>query len=363
VTTGELAPSIVQVPDLTAKRSWRSVKDLLLTGLMLASVLAVAVPLVAVVAAVFGRGIRIVAAGFPHFFIDEIPLVGRRPGPGMGPAILGTLLAMGAATLLSVPLGVLGAVYLTEYGARSRFARLVRFLADVMTGVPSIVMGLFIYVTWTLTFGYSAFGGALALACLMLPVVLGATEHMLALVPAHLREASYAVGATKSRTILTVVLPAALPGIISGSLLAVARAAGETAPLLFTVGAASAYNPRLFTEANAALSVQIFANATSSFVAAQDRAWGAALTLVLLTFVVTLTARLVTARFATRRSLECPCRIESTGDARGAPWCRSRPPRIAAGTSSRRSRTAARCSSSTGSRSTTASSARCAACR
>lgn len=301
MTTAEIADPVLAAPDLSAKRSWRSTKDAIVTGLMLAAAVAVAVPLVAVVASVFGRGVRIALAGFPHFFIDEIPLVGRRPGPGMGPAILGTLLATGAATLLSVPLGVLGAVYLTEYGVRSRFARLVRFLADVMTGVPSIVMGLFIYVTWTLLFGYSAFGGALALACLMLPVVIGATEQMLELVPTHLREAAYAVGASKSRTIVRIVLPAALPGIISGSLLAVARASGETAPLLFTVGAASAYNPHLFTQANTALSVQIFGNATSSFVAAQDRAWGAALTLVLLTFVVTMAARLVTARFATRR--------------------------------------------------------------
>ena len=134
----------------------------------------------------------------------------------MGPAILGTLLVTGAATLIAVPLGVLGAVYLHEYGVKNRFSRLVRFMATVMTGVPSIVMGLFIYVMWTLTFGYSAFGGSLALACLMLPVVIGSTEQMLRLVPNHLREASYALGTTKSRTILTVVLPAALPGIVSG---------------------------------------------------------------------------------------------------------------------------------------------------
>jgi phosphate transport system permease protein len=196
---------------------------------------------------------------------------------------------------------VLGAIYLHEYGKTSRFAKLVRFMSTVMTGVPSIVMGLFVYIIWTLTFGYSAFGGALALACLMLPVVIGATEQMLKLVPAHLREAAYALGTTQSRTIMTVVLPAALPGIVSGSLLAVARAAGETAPLLFAVGAATAYNPHLFEQANTALSMQIFANANSSFVAAQDRAWGAALTLVLLTFLVTLAARIVTARVAKRR--------------------------------------------------------------
>jgi phosphate transport system permease protein len=162
-------------------------------------------------------------------------------------------------------------------------------------------MGLFIYLTWTLHFGYSAFGGALALACLMLPVVIASTEQMLRLVPPNLREASYALGGSKSRTILTVVLPAALPGIVSGSLLAVARAAGETAPLLFAVGAATAYNPHLFSEANTALSVQIFGNATSSFVAAQDRAWGAALTLMLLAFTVTFVARTFTARFALKR--------------------------------------------------------------
>jgi phosphate transport system permease protein len=131
--------------------------------------------------------------------------------------------------------------------------------------------------------------------------VIGATEQMLKLVPDHMREAAFALGASKSRVILTVVLPAALPGIVSGCLLAVARAAGETAPLLFTIGAATAYNPHLFTEANTALSVQIFGNATSSFAAAQDRAWGAALTLVVLTFTLTVVARVVAARFAAKR--------------------------------------------------------------
>jgi phosphate transport system permease protein len=301
MTAGTYTEPVISVADLGAKRSWRSVKSAIMTGLMIAAVAIVALPLVAVVGAVFSRGLRVALHDFPAFFTAEIPLVARRAGPGMGPAILGTVLATGAATLIAVPLGVLGAVYLHEYGVRNVFSRLVRFMANVMTGVPSVVMGLFIYVMWTMRFGYSAFGGALALACLMLPVVIGASEQMLRLVPPHLREASYAVGASKSRTILTVVLPAAMPGIVSGALLAVARAAGETAPLMFAVGAASAYNPNLFKEANTALSVQIFGNATSSFVPAQDRAWGAALTLVLLTFVLTLVARVVTARFARRR--------------------------------------------------------------
>lgn len=288
-------------PDLSAKRSFRSIKSSAMTGLMVASVLAVALPLIAVLWAVLVRGATVAFHDFPSFFVDEVPHIARRPGGGMGPAILGTFLVTGAATCIAVPLGVLGAVYLHEYGGKNNFSRLVRFMSTVMSGVPSIVMGLFIYLVWTLHFGYSAFGGSLALACLMLPVVIGSTEQMLRLVPNHLREASYALGTSKSRTIVTVVLPAALGGIVSGSLLAVARAAGETAPLLFAVGAANEYNPHLFEEANTALSIQIFGNATSAFVSAQDRAWGAALTLVMVTFLATLAARLFTARIAKKR--------------------------------------------------------------
>ncbi len=292
---------MITAQDLQTRRTWRSAKSEIMTGLMVAAFAAVAIPLIAVLYSVISRGIGVALHGFPDFFTETIPIVSRKAGPGMGPAILGTILVTGGATLIAVPLGIMGAVYLHEYGGTARFAKVVRFMATVMTGVPSIVMGLFVYITWTLRFGYSAFGGSLALACLMLPVVINSTEQMLKLVPAHLREASYALGATKSRTILTIVLPAALPGIVSGALLAVARAAGETAPLLFAVGAATAYNPHFFSEANTALSVQIFTNANSSFVAAQDRAWGAALTLVLLTFLLTLVARMVAARFALKR--------------------------------------------------------------
>jgi phosphate transport system permease protein len=268
---------------------------------MFASIVVVAIPLAAVLWSVISQGGSTAFRDFPSFFTETIPRISRKPGPGMGPAILGTLLATGGATLIAVPVGILGAVYLHEYGGKGRFAGLVRFMATVMTGVPSVVMGLFVYLIWTLHFGYSAFGGALALACLMLPVVIGSTEQMLRLVPPQLREAAYALGTTKSRAVLTVVLPAALPGIVSGSLLAIARAAGETAPLLFTVGAATAFNPHLFSEANTALSLQIFSNAVSAFAPAQDRAWGAALTLMMVTFAVTLVARFFTARFALKR--------------------------------------------------------------
>jgi phosphate transport system permease protein len=287
--------------DLRARPSWRRTKNVIFSVLMGAAFVVVLIPLIAVIASVISRGAGAVFSGFPDFFTEEIPLVSRRAGPGMGPAILGTLLVTLGATVIAVPLGILGAVYLHEYGGTSKFARVVRFMATVMTGVPSIVMGLFVYVMWTMEHGYSAFGGSLGLACLMLPVVIGSTEQMLRLVPTHLREASYALGATRSRTIVTVVLPAALPGIVSGCLLAVARAAGETAPLLFTIGAASKFVPAFFEQANTALSVQIFVNANSSFVGAQDRAWGAALTLVVLTFTLTVIARVFTARFALKR--------------------------------------------------------------
>jgi phosphate transport system permease protein len=286
---------------LEPRMSWRTVKNTMMTVVMIAAFVAITIPLIAILYSLISRGAAVAAKDFPAFFTETIPVVSRRAGPGMGPAILGTLLCMGGATLIAVPLGILGAIYLHEYGRASKFAKVVRFMAMVMTGVPSIVMGLFVYVMWTMRFGYSAFGGALALACLMLPIVIGATEQMLRLVPDHMREAAFALGARKSRVILTVVLPAALPGILSGCLLAIARAAGETAPLLFTIGASTAYNTSLTSGANTALSVQIFSNATSSFVPAQDRAWGAALTLVVLTFLLTVIARIVSARFAARR--------------------------------------------------------------
>jgi phosphate transport system permease protein len=218
----------------------------------------------------------------------------------MGPAVLGTLLTTGAATAMAVPLGVLAAVYLNEYGGKGRLAAAIRLLSDVMAGVPSIVMGLFVYTVWVLRYGQTGFAGALALACLMLPIVIRSAETALALVPDELREASAALGARTSRTILTVVLPAALPGVLSGALLAVARAAGETAPLLFTIGTVTSPNSSLLDGTNTALSAQIFSNARQPFDAAIDRAWGAALTLIVLVFVLTAVARLIARRFTVR---------------------------------------------------------------
>jgi phosphate transport system permease protein len=172
-----------------------------------------------------------------------------------------------------------------------------------MAGVPSIVMGLFVFTAFTLKFGLIGIGGSLALACLMLPIVIRATESMLSLVPRELREASYALGTTKSRTVLTVVLPAALPGITSGCLLAVARAAGETAPLLFTIGILSQHaNWSVFDNSNTTLSQQIFINAQQPFEGAQARAWGAALTLIAMVLVLTVAARAIASRLSVKPS-------------------------------------------------------------
>jgi phosphate transport system permease protein len=265
------------------------------TGLVFASVVVAAIPLIAIVFYVLKKGGGVISV---DFLTKDIPILTRSVGPGMGPAIVGTLLITGTATLMAVPLGILAAVYLNEYGKKNRLSTVIRTMSDVMTGVPSIVMGLFIYTVWVLRYGLSGFAGALALACLMLPIVIRSTEEILRLVPDGLREASLALGASRARTIVTVVLPAAISGITSGALLAVARASGETAPLLFTVGASRKANWHVFSGANTALSTQIFRNAQQPFPGAQDRAWGAALTLIVLVVVLTIGARLITKRFA-----------------------------------------------------------------
>jgi len=272
-----------------------------MSTLMAAALLLVLIPLVLVFFVVIQKGASSMSWSF---LTKDIPVRAREIGPGMGPAIVGTLIITLVATLIAVPIGILGAVYLNEYGGTGPFARVVRFMSTVMTGVPSIVMGLFIYVSFTIrlgTNGYQALGGSLALAALMLPIIIRSVEEMLRLVPENLREASMGLGATKSRTILTVVLPAALPGVVSGCLLAVARAAGETAPLIFTIGAAKALNLNPFKGPMAALPREIFVNAQQPFPGANERAWGAALTLIVLAFLLTVIARIVSARFALKR--------------------------------------------------------------
>ena len=282
--------------DLREAAGWRRTKNKIATVAMVLAFGIVLIPLVFVLFTVIAKG----ASAISWSFLTGGPIppnVVPAGIGGMGPAVVGTLLITGLAAVIAVPLGVRGAIYVHEYGGRGPLAQVVRFMADVMTGVPSIVMGLFIFSIWVLHFGYSGLAGALALACLMLPVVIRSSEEMLKLVPDPLREASYALGATKSRVTLTVVLPAAIGGIVSGALLAIARAAGETAPLLFTILTVTATNTNVFSGANTALSTQIFANATQPYLGAQSRAWGSALTLIAIAFILMIVARIVTARF------------------------------------------------------------------
>lgn len=291
-------PRDAGAPDLSrrALSTRRRLTNQIAMGAIALALLVAVVPLGLVVYSVVAKGGGVMSL---DFLTDDISLSVRRAGGGMGPAIVGTLIVTGMAALMAIPLGVLGAIYLNEYGKQRPLARLIRTLADIMTGVPSIVMGLFIYTIWVLTFEErSGFAGALALACLMLPVVIRSTEEMLRLVPDELRQASLALGARKWRTTLTVVLPAAISGITSGSLLAIARAAGETAPILFVVGAVNEPNWNLFSGENTALTAQIFSNASQPFEVAQERAWGAALTLIVIVLVFTIVARIISNRFA-----------------------------------------------------------------
>jgi phosphate transport system permease protein len=266
---------------------------------MIGSLLIALIPVVVIAVYVASKGAGVMSVSF---LTKNLPIVTQFPGGGIAPAIVGTLVITGVAALMAIPLGILAAVFLNEYGRRRRIAHVIRFMADVMTGVPSIVMGLFVATVWVsagLHFGYSGFAGSIALAALMLPIVIRSCEEMLKLVPEDLRLASDALGARRWRTIVSVVLPAALPGIVSGAMLAVARAAGETAPLLFTIGVTTSVNANPFHGTNTTLSQEIWFNAQTPFAAAKDRAWGAALTLILIVFVFTVLARVVARRFST----------------------------------------------------------------
>lgn len=259
------------------------------------SVAVAVIPLGLVVYYVLRKGLHVMSWGF---LTERIPRQPQTVGGGMGPAIIGTVLTTGLASLLAIPLGVLGAIYLNEYGKQRLLARTIRTMADVMTGVPSIMMGLFIFIGFVLVTGeQNAFAGALALAALMLPIVIRTSEEMLRLVPDELRQASLALGARRWKTTVSVVLPAAISGITSGALLAIARAAGETAPVVLVIGLI--YRPnRSFSGPNTTLTAQIYRNAAEPFAPANDRGWGAALTLVVMVLITTLAGRLIANRFA-----------------------------------------------------------------
>ena len=214
---------------------------------------------------------------------------------GIKSAVLGTIEIVALASAISIPIGIGVAVWLVEYGQDSRFASIVRFFIDVLTGVPSILFGLFIYIVLVQGTGYAAYKGSLALALLMLPIVIRAVEVILLQVPGALRESALALGAPRWRVVFNVVLPTALPGMVTGLLLAIARAAGETAPLLFTAAATMKVSFNLGEPMNS-LPVQIYNDVISPTSAVVERAWGAALTLVVMILLLNLLARVVARR-------------------------------------------------------------------
>jgi phosphate transport system permease protein len=270
--------------------------DRVARALIAAATLVALVPLALVVYYLLKRGLGAIDGSF--FTSDPTGNFLGDQG-GVRSAILGTIEMVALAALITIPLGIAVALYLVEYGKQSRFAQIVRYFVDVMTGVPSIVFGLFIYVALVLGgFGgqsFTGYKGSLALSLLMLPIVARSAEVVLALVPDSLREAALALGAPRWKVTMRVVLPTALPGLVTGSLLAVARGAGETAPLLFTAAAVNGLSFNLDQRMNS-LPVQIFTDVAQPNDQLAQRAWGSAVVLVALVFLLTLIARLAQRR-------------------------------------------------------------------
>ncbi|MFE7973825.1 phosphate ABC transporter permease PstA [Streptomyces shenzhenensis] len=269
----------------------RQAKDRIATALVWVAFLLAVVPLVSLVWTTISRGVKVLDL---YFLTHSMGVVAdAQPGGGIYHAIIGSLEQVGLATIIAAPIGVLTAVYLVEYG-RGRLARAVTFFVDVMTGVPSIVAGLFI-LSLMLIFEMEPFGfaGSLALAILMMPVVVRSTEEMLKLVPNELREASLALGVPKWRTILKVVLPTSIGGITTGVMLAIARIAGETAPVLLLVFGNRYINNNPFEGAQQSLPLYIYQQYAQSAGenAAYDRAWAASLTLIAFVMILNLVAR------------------------------------------------------------------------
>lgn len=267
----------------------RKVVDLVARAACVAGTLLALVPLVLLITYVIEKGL----GGLSLDFFTKLPAPVGEKGGGFGNAILGTLELVGLACVMGIPVGVLAGVYLSEFGD-NRFAHVVRFSADVMSGVPSIAVGVFVYVAIVLqTRSFSALAGGVSLAIIMLPTVTRTTEELLKLVPQSLREAGLALGVPKWRVIFRVVLRTGAPGIVTGIMLAVSRIAGETAPLLFTAFASQYWSTSL-TKPIASLPVQIYNYATSPYDDWVAQAWTASLVLVALVLLFNIGARLLT---------------------------------------------------------------------
>jgi len=269
----------------------RKILSSLFVGFCALSLLIALVPLAFILFYVVSRGV--VALNLAFF--TQLPKPVGEPGGGMANAIVGTLLLVGLAAAMAVPIGIMSGIYMSEY-AGSRFAATIRFAADTLNGVPSIVIGVFAYGVAVLPFKqFSALAGGFALGTMMIPIMARTTEELLLLVPSTMREGALALGASRARAVFTVVLPAALPGVVTGVMLALARIAGETAPLLFT-----SFNNRFFTtsltQPIASLTVQVFTYAISPYEDWHRQAWAGALTLVGLVLVCSVLARIATRR-------------------------------------------------------------------
>jgi len=255
------------------------------------SVLIALVPLALILFFVISQGLRALNVDF----FTQMPKPVGETGGGMANSIVGTLILTTLGSLFAVPIGILSGIYMSEY-AGSRFASLIRFAADTLNGVPSIAIGIFAYGVVVLPFRqFSALAGGLALGIMMIPIIARTTEELLLLVPGTMREGALALGATRARAVFSVVLPAALPGIVTGVVLALARIAGETAPLLFT-----SFNNRFFTtkltQPISALTVQVFTYAISPYADWHRQAWAGALVLVTIVFLCSVLARVATRR-------------------------------------------------------------------
>jgi phosphate transport system permease protein len=269
----------------------RQIRSRIWTGLCALCAVIVLVPLFSIFLYVIKRGLT----GLSLSFFTELPRPVGELGGGMGNAIVGSLVLIGLACLFGLPIGIAAGIYLAEVG-RGRLARVIRFSADVLAGVPSISIGVFVYTLVVLSMGrFSALAGGIALAVVMIPTVTRTTEELLRLVPAHLREASLALGVPTWRTSLFIMLRTAAPGIATGVMLAVARIAGETAPLLFTA-LGNRYWSFEIDRPIASLPVQIFNYASSPYKDWQDQAWTGALVLVSIIFVLNLSARIAASR-------------------------------------------------------------------
>ncbi|MFZ2173427.1 MAG: phosphate ABC transporter permease PstA [Rhodococcus sp. (in: high G+C Gram-positive bacteria)] len=285
----------VKAPTFQGVGARRRLTDLTATVLVSLAVLIALIPLVWVLATAIIKGLPALTSA--TWFTNSLSgLTASAEGGGIYHALIGTLLQGLVCALFSIPFGIFVAIYLVEYADRSsRLGKITTFMVDILSGVPSIVAALFIYALWIATFGFpkSGFAVALALVLLMVPVVVRSTEEMLRIVPQDLREASYALGVPKWKTIARIVIPTALPGIITGVMLALARVMGETAPLLILVGYAPFINFDLFGGEMGTLPGVMVSEMNNPTDAGTNRIWGAALTLILLIAILNILAKIV----------------------------------------------------------------------